>query len=255
MQAVRDTQGTLLPVDSEHNALFQCMPTDYLPGQGRPSDVSHVTLTASGGPFRTRALNTFDSITPQDAVVHPNWSMGAKISVDSATMMNKGFEVIEAAHLFALPAKDVRVVIHPQSIVHSFLHYQDGSVLAQCGPHDMRIPIAYCLSWPTRLSMDLPAFDFTTQQQLDFLPVDWARFPCLSLAYEALRAGPSACIVLNTVNEMAVAAFLDGKISFKSIEVVVASALDQHDMKPVHTIDDVLALESTIRAIPLASLV
>lgn len=249
MQAVRDSGAIVLPVDSEHNALFQCMPAGYIPGSGKPDGVAHISLTASGGPFRQRDLITFSSITPDDAVAHPTWSMGAKISVDSATMMNKGLEVIEAYWLFGLSVDQIKVVIHPQSIVHSFLHYQDGSVLAQLGPPDMRVPISHCLAWPNRVSLNTKQLDFAEVGQLQFEAPDYKRFPCLKLAYQALKSGPAACIALNTVNEMAVDAFLKGKINYLDINKLVLESLSNLDESNPKHIDDVLALERKIRAL------
>lgn len=248
MDAVRQSGAVVLPVDSEHNAIFQCLPGQYLPGHSPPSPLSHITLTASGGPFWNRDIDTFNLITPEEAVAHPNWSMGAKISVDSATMMNKGLEVIEAHWLFSLDADQIKVVIHPQSIIHSFVHFYDGSSLAQCGYPDMRVPIGFCLGWPNRLSLQSPVIEPIDMQRLDFLPPNDQHFPCLRIAYDALKAGPAVCIVLNVANEMAVADFLAGKLSYQSIARSVEKALNQQSYSNPASIDEVFALEQKIRS-------
>ncbi len=247
MDAVAKSNAILLPVDSEHNALFQCMPDDYLPGQGRPEHIDSLILTASGGPFLKTPIDTFASITPQQAVAHPNWEMGAKISVDSATMMNKGLEVIEAHWLFAMPLSDIEVIIHPQSVIHSLVRYCDGSLLAQCGVPDMRTPISYCLSWPDRLNINVERLDLLKVARFDFSAPDEARFPCLKLAKQALIAGPVTSIVLNAANEIAVDAFLKGKISFNQIAQQIELALAQADFSNPTSIDDVIAIDKSLR--------
>lgn len=224
MDAVRQHGATLLPIDSEHNAIFQCLP----PGYGRPeaSGVSKILLSASGGPFRCTPIADLSSVTPAQACAHPNWSMGQKISVDSATMMNKGLEVIEACWLFNVSSSQVEVVIHPQSIVHSLVSYVDGSVLAQLGNPDMRTPIAHALAWPERMASGVNPLDLVKIGRLDFETPDGSRFPCLALAREAARCGQDYPAALNAANEVAVGAFLAGKIAFTRISAVVASVLD-----------------------------
>ena len=225
MQQAQNGGAELLPVDSEHNAIFQCMPQGYLPGSGQPEGVVKILLTASGGPFRTTALDQLSEITPAQACCHPNWDMGRKISVDSATMMNKGLELIEACWLFSVPDSMLQVVIHPQSIVHSMVQYRDGSVLAQLGNPDMRTPIAHSLSWPQRIDAGVDVLDMLSTARLDFESPDLQRFPCLRLAQEAWRAGGTASAVLNAANEVAVYAFLDGRINFTAIAEVIESTL------------------------------
>jgi 1-deoxy-D-xylulose-5-phosphate reductoisomerase len=225
MEAVAASGATLLPIDSEHNAIFQCLPTGYqrsLSGCG----VAKILLTASGGPFRTRALETLDTVTPEEAVAHPNWVMGRKISVDSATMMNKGLEVIEAHWLFNASADRIEVVIHPQSVIHSMVSYIDGSVLAQLGNPDMRTPIAHALAYPERIASGVDAVDLARIGQLNFERPDFHRFPCLRLAYDALSAGGTAPAILNAANEVAVQAFLDGRIGFRAIDRMIAEVMD-----------------------------
>jgi 1-deoxy-D-xylulose-5-phosphate reductoisomerase len=211
--------ATLLPVDSEHNAIFQCL------AGNREQDVSRIILTASGGPFRTASAETIAGATPAEAVAHPNWSMGAKISVDSATLMNKGLELIEAHYLFGLPSSRIDILIHQQSVVHSLVEFVDGSVLAQLGAPDMRIPIAYALAWPERIETPAQRLDLAQISRLDFEAPDLARFPALRLAREALEAGGAAPIVLNAANEVAVATFLAGAIRFPDITATVAEAI------------------------------
>jgi 1-deoxy-D-xylulose-5-phosphate reductoisomerase len=225
MQRVQQGGAVLLPVDSEHNAVFQCMPAGFVPGAGRPEGVSRILLTASGGPFRSAPLEALSKVTPEQACAHPNWRMGRKISVDSATMMNKGLEVIEACWLFSVPQSLVEVVIHPQSVIHSMVQYRDGSVLAQLGNPDMRTPIAHALAWPQRIGAGVDALDVVKVGRLDFEPPDPGRFPCLRLAQEALRAGGTASTVLNAANEVAVQAFLGRRIPFSSIPHVIESTL------------------------------
>jgi 1-deoxy-D-xylulose-5-phosphate reductoisomerase len=227
LAAVREGGATVLPIDSEHNAVFQCLPPD-----GRQDGVSRIVLTASGGPFRNRSLAEMADATPEQAVAHPNWSMGRKISVDSATMMNKGLELIEAHFLFGIPAERLDVVIHPQSIVHSLVQYVDGSVLAQLGNPDMRTPIAHALAWPARIESGVAMLDLARHNRLDFEPPDPARFPCLRLAREALEQGAAAPCVLNAANEVAVEAFLAGRIRFTDIARIAEATLDDLGMQP-----------------------
>jgi len=234
MAAVARKGVKLFPVDSEHSAIFQS-----LEGH-RHEDVRRLILTASGGPFRTRKLAELSGVTPADALAHPNWQMGRKISIDSATMMNKGLEVIEARWLFDLPGDRIAVHIHPQSIVHSMVEYRDGSVIAQLGIPDMKTPIAYALSYPDRLPLDLPPLDLCALQSLTFDAPEPGRFPCLELAYAALAAGGSAPAVLNAANEIAVEAFLAGKIGFLDIPALIQQVLDRHPVAALHHIDDVL---------------
>lgn len=216
MQAVRDHGAILLPIDSEHNAIFQCMPSNYRDGL-EACGVSRILLTASGGPFRETALEQLRQVTPAQACAHPNWSMGQKISVDSATLMNKGLELIEACYLFDVSADKVEVVVHPQSIIHSMVEYTDGSVLAQLGNPDMRTPIAHGLAWPERIASGVGSLDIISHARLDFEAPDVERFPCLRLAREACDAGGTASAVLNAANEVAVEAFLQGRIGFLAI--------------------------------------
>jgi len=240
--AVRRHGATLLPVDSEHNAIFQCL-------QGnRIEDVRRITLTASGGPFRTWSHAQLEAATPAQAIAHPNWEMGAKISVDSATMMNKGLEVIEAHHLFPVGLERIGIVIHPQSVIHSLVEYRDGSSLAQLGPSDMRVPIAACLAWPRRMETPMASLDLAALGELTFFAPDEARFPATRLAREAAQAGGAAPAVLNAANEAAVAAFLAGKIAFPRIAVVVEQALSRALPQPPATLDEVLAVDAEARA-------
>ena len=227
METAQAHGATVLPVDSEHNAVFQVLPRDYT-GRLNEHGIQSIILTASGGPFLNTDLAVFDSITPAQAVKHPNWRMGQKISVDSATMMNKGLELIEAHWLFNCPPDKLEVVVHPQSVIHSMVRYRDGSVLAQMGNPDMRTPIAYCLGLPERIDSGVGALDFGSLAALTFQTPDFARFPCLKLAYEAMQAGGAAPCVLNAANEVAVAAFLAGQIRFTDIAATVAHCLAQH---------------------------
>jgi 1-deoxy-D-xylulose-5-phosphate reductoisomerase len=225
MDAVQENGATLLPIDSEHNAIFQCLPKNYC---GTPSEqgVAKVLLTASGGPFLNRPVETLETVTPAEAVAHPNWVMGKKISVDSATMMNKGLEVIEAHWLFGASADQIEVVIHPQSVIHSMVSYIDGSVLAQLGNPDMRTPIAHALAYPERIESGVAHLDLTSIGQLDFKKPDFNRFPCLKLAFDALRAGGSAPAILNAANEVAVQGFLDGHIRFRMIDQLIMRVMN-----------------------------
>jgi 1-deoxy-D-xylulose-5-phosphate reductoisomerase len=233
--------ATLLPVDSEHNAIFQCLVGS------RTEDVSKIILTASGGPFRTASAATIAAATPAQAVAHPNWSMGAKISVDSATLMNKGLELIEAHYLFGLPSERIDILIHPQSVIHSMVEFVDGSVLAQLGSPDMRIPIAYALAWPERLETPAQRLDFAAIARLDFEKPDVTRFPALRLAREALEAGGAAPIVLNAANEVAVASFLAGSIRFADIAKIVDEALEDSRFPAPHSMADVLDIDRATR--------
>ncbi len=242
MQACVAHGTTLLPVDSEHNAIFQVLATEHR------SQLEKITLTASGGPFLTRDLSTFGAITPAEAVAHPRWNMGAKISVDSATMMNKGLELIEAHYLFGLPTSQLDVLIHPESIVHSLVHYTDGSVLAQLGMPDMRIPIGYALSWPERLPLSTPRLDLASIGALHFAATDEARFHCLGLAREALDRGAAAMVALNAANEVAVAAFLASEISYQDIARIVAAVLAKADTAPISSLADAMDADKAARA-------
>ena len=225
MAELRRSGATLLPIDSEHNAVFQSLPADYDGSFGRKG-VRRILLTASGGPFLKTPLGELAGVTPDQACAHPNWVMGRKISVDSATMMNKGLEVIEAHWLFNAPAANIEVVIHPQSVIHSLVEYADGSVLAQLGNPDMRTPIAHALAYPERIDAGVPSLDLFAIAQLNFERPDLSRFPCLGLAYQALAAGGSAATTLNAANEVAVAAFLDGRLPYLAIAEVIAAVLD-----------------------------
>jgi 1-deoxy-D-xylulose-5-phosphate reductoisomerase len=234
---------TLLPVDSEHNAVFQCL------DRTAPKGVARIILTASGGPFRTRTLDEMRAITPEQAVAHPNWSMGAKISVDSATMMNKGLELIEAFHLFPVAADQLDILVHRQSVVHSMVEYIDGSVLAQMGSPDMRTPIAYALAWPERMATPCERLDLAKVARLDFEVADPVRFPAIGLAREALRAGGARPAILNAANEVAVAAFLAGRAGFLEIAAIVADTLERYDPLAPDSLDAVLAIDAEARRI------
>ncbi len=234
--------ATILPVDSEHNAIFQCL------AGSRSEDVSKIILTASGGPFRTVSRDELANVTPAQAIAHPNWSMGAKISVDSATLMNKGLELIEAHYLFGLPSDQIDIVIHPQSTVHSLVEFVDGSVLAQLGAPDMRIPIAYALAWPKRLGTPAERLDLAALGRLDFEAPDLGRFPALRIAREAMEAGGAAPIVLNAANEVAVDGFLNGRIRFPDITRAVEQALAESSFASPGSIADVLEIDRTTRA-------
>ena len=246
METARANGAAVLPIDSEHNAIFQVLPRDYT-GRLNEHGIRSIILTASGGPFLTADLGTFDSITPAQAVKHPNWSMGRKISVDSATMMNKGLELIEAHWLFNCPPDKLEVVIHPQSVIHSMVRYRDGSVLAQLGNPDMRTPIAYCLGLPERIDSGVGDLDFDALSALTFQKPDFDRFPCLKLAYEAMNAGGTAPCVLNAANEAAVAAFLDEQIKFTDIAKTVAHCLAQDFSDDLGNIENLLAQDAATR--------
>lgn len=247
IDAVHDNGAVLLPIDSEHNAVFQCLPHTYGRAPGA-SGVAKVMLTASGGPFRTRAVDTLDAVTPDQACKHPTWAMGRKISVDSATMMNKGLEVIEAHWLFGVPADLIEVVIHPQSVIHSMVSYIDGSVLAQLGNPDMRTPIAHALAYPERIASGVAQLDLTQVGTLQFERPDFERFPCLALAYTALRAGGTAPALLNAANEVAVQAFLDLRIGFRDIDRVIAHVMDSIPHGAAASIAAVMAQDALARA-------
>ena len=240
--AVAQHGATLLPVDSEHNAIFQCL------AGGDIVDVRWITLTASGGPFRTWTPEQLATATPEQAVAHPNWDMGAKISVDSATMMNKGLEVIEAHHLFPVGLDRIRIVVHPQSVIHSLVEYRDGSTLAQLGPSDMRVPIASCLAWPRRMETALKPLDLPAIGTLSFFAPDEERFPATRLAREAAQAGGAAPAVLNAANEVAVAAFLAGQIAFTDISALVAQTLSGTLPPAPRILEDVFAVDAEARA-------
>ena len=246
METARQNGATVLPIDSEHNAIFQVLPRDYT-GRLNEHGINSIILTASGGPFLNTDLSTFDSITPEQAVKHPNWSMGRKISVDSSSMMNKGLELIEAHWLFSCLPEKLEVVIHPQSVIHSMVRYRDGSVLAQLGNPDMRTPIAYCLGLPERIDSGVGELDFGALSALTFQKPDFDRFPCLKLAYQAMNAGGAAPCVLNAANEVAVAAFLDKRIKFTDIAKVVAHCLAQDFSDGRHDIEGLLAQDAQTR--------
>ncbi|MES2753622.1 MAG: 1-deoxy-D-xylulose-5-phosphate reductoisomerase [Pseudomonadota bacterium] len=241
LAAAKASGATLLPADSEHNAIFQCF--DF----ARAERVRRIILTASGGPFRAWTTEQMRGVTPAQAVAHPNWSMGAKISVDSATMMNKGLELIEAARLFPVDPARIEIVIHPQSIVHSLVDYVDGSMLAQLGPSDMRTPIAYCLAWPDRMATPMAPLDLVALGRLDFAAADPIRFPALRLAREALDAGGARPAILNAANEVAVAHFLAGRVGFLEIAAIVADTLDRYDPPAPGDLAGVLAVDAEAR--------
>lgn len=253
MEAAQKSNADLLPVDSEHNAIFQCLPTGYRTGT-RPDDVEKITLTASGGPFRNLPLEKFGEITKEQAIAHPKWSMGPKISVDSATLMNKGLEIIEAFWLYNMPVSDLEVIIHPQSTIHSMVSFEDGSSLAQLGNPDMRTPIAYTLSWPARIKTQVKKLNLMEIGQFTFEPVDAKRFPCLDLAYTVLKAGKSASAILNAANEISVEAFLQGKIKFTDIYRVNATVLERSNIVDVNTIDEVLEEDTRARNLALEAI-
>ena len=248
MDAVARHGATLLPTDSEHNAIFQCLAGSAL------EDVRWITLTASGGPFRTWSIEQLEAATREQALKHPNWDMGAKITVDSATMMNKGLEVIEAAHLFPVGLEKIRIVVHPQSVIHSLVEYRDGSSLAQLGPSDMRVPIASCLAWPGRMEGACKPLDLPALGELTFFPPDEERFPATRLAREAAQAGGAAPAVLNAANEVAVAAFLAGQIGFTRIAALVEDTLTRPLPSAPTSLEDVLAVDAEARATAAAML-
>lgn len=248
MAAVREHGAQLLPIDSEHNAIFQCLPPAFAAEGLNAAGVRRILLTGSGGPFRVTPLDQLPDVTPEQACAHPNWSMGRKISVDSATMMNKGLEVIEAHWLFGASSEQIEVVIHPQSMIHSMVEYQDGSVLAQLGNPDMRTPIAHALAWPRRLTSGVAFLDFTQVVKLEFQAPDFARFPSLKLAFAALEAGGTAPAILNAANEIAVQAFLDRKIRFTDIAAVVQSTLEQVNSRVATSLATILDADAQARA-------
>lgn len=251
IDAMKKSNAEILPIDSEHNAIFQCLPqhgqqnigTCQLDSQG----VSKILLTGSGGPFRTRDIDTLEEVTPEQACNHPNWDMGRKISVDSATMMNKGLEFIEAKWLFNVDAKDIQVVLHPQSTIHSMVQYKDGSVLAQMGNPDMRTPIAHALAYPERIEAGVQPLDFFTTASFEFQQPDFARYPNLKLAIKACKAGQAACTALNAANEIAVAAFLEKQIKFTDIFTINKKSVEHFACKTVENIDQVIALDNDVR--------
>lgn len=250
IEEARNAGARLLPLDSEHNAIFQCMPAEFRPGEA-PRSVRRIFLTCSGGPFRTLFAEALHHVTPEQACAHPRWSMGRKISVDSATLMNKGLELIEACRLFGVAPAQVEVVIHPQSVVHSMVEYTDGSVLAQLANPDMRIPIAHALAWPDRMESGAAPVDLFDIARLDFAPPDLHRFPCLRLAYDAAAAGGSAPAILNAANEEAVAAFLERRIGFTDIARVIEQVRSRVPMHADGTLDTVLADDAAARAAAL----
>ena len=252
MDAVNNNNATLLPIDSEHNAIFQALPYNYSrhhAGSLAASGVRKILLTASGGPFLKTAMSALQSVTPEEACAHPNWVMGRKISVDSATMINKGLEVIEAHWLFNAPADLIQVVVHPQSVVHSLVQYVDGSVLAQLGNPDMRTPIAHALAYPERIEAGVEPLDLLKVGALDFVAPDLTRFPCLALAYEALRAGGTLPAVLNAANEVAVAAFLSKKIPFLAISSLIDGVLTNSTVESIGTLEDVFRADEGARVL------
>lgn len=249
IETAQQSGAQILPIDSEHNAIFQCLPTDYAYGQLEKSGISRILLTGSGGPFRTRALNTFSNITIEEACHHPNWSMGRKITVDSATMMNKGLEFIEACWLFGLQPDDVTVVIHPQSMIHSMVQYVDGSVIAQLGQPDMRTPIAYGLAFPDRISAGVKPLDFSQMADFSFSAPCYDRYPNLKLAIDACRVGQAATTTLNAANEESVAAFLNGRLSFVQIAQVNEETLNQTEQSDISSLQQILEQDSKARVV------
>jgi 1-deoxy-D-xylulose-5-phosphate reductoisomerase len=249
MQAMKQGGGELLPIDSEHNAIFQCLPNQFTKAPTPGLGVEELWLTASGGPFRNTPLEQLRSITPGQACAHPNWVMGRKISVDSATMMNKGLEVIEAFWLFGLPLEKIKVLIHPQSVVHSMVRYRDGSVIAQLGQPDMRTPIAYGLAWPERIDAGVAPLSLTQLAALSFDEPDLARFPCLSLAFAAAKVGGTAPTVLNAANEIAVAAFLDEGMHYLQISSVVEKTLNTLSASDADSIESILEIDAQAREV------
>ena len=252
LDAARQSRAEILPIDSEHNAIFQCLPADFNYGELSASGISKILLTGSGGPFRERDLSTFNEITPGQACAHPNWDMGRKISVDSATMMNKGLEFIEACWLFGLQPDDIQVVLHPQSTIHSMVQYVDGSVIAQLGNPDMRTPIAYGLGYPKRIDAGVAPLDFATLSDLSFSTPDTHRFPNLYLAIDACRSGQAATTRLNAANEIAVQAFLDNRISFNQIAQINEEILNRFEPTAVSSIQQVLELDKQARLAAIA---
>ncbi len=248
MQAVSDSGAQLLPIDSEHNAIFQCMPAGYKSGM-QAKQVRRILLTASGGPFRTMPVEQLTDVTPAQAVAHPNWDMGRKISVDSATMMNKGLEMIEACILFDMKPNQIQVVIHPQSIIHSMVDYVDGTVLAQMGNPDMRIPIAYAMAWPERFDSGVEPLNIFDVGRMDFEEASLERFPCLRLAYQAIDAGGIMPTVLNAANEIAVEAFLNEQVRFTDIPVIIERCMEKFEAKAADTLEIILAADQQARVV------
>ncbi len=253
MDAVKLSGSALLPIDSEHNAIFQALPRGYN-GDKTSAGVRRILLTASGGPFRNTPLEQLRDVTPEQACAHPNWVMGRKISVDSASMMNKGLEVIEAHWLFNASADDIQVVVHPQSVIHSLVEYVDGSVIAQLGNPDMRTPIAYGLAYPERIDSGVGPLDLFKVATMNFVAPDFERFPCLALAYQALRTAGTAPAMLNAANEVAVEAFLDKRIAFLDIPKIIEQVLNQLPVCPVHELDDVLLADAQARVAAVTQL-
>ena len=247
MQTVSEHGAVLLPIDSEHNAILQCLPDDYIAGS-TPRGVRKILLTASGGPFRTLALDKLARVTPEQACNHPNWDMGRKISVDSATMMNKGLELIEAGWLFGLPLEQIEVVLHPQSLVHSLVEYDDGSMLAQLGNPDMRVPISHALGWPERIESGVAGLDLVAAGNLHFEAPDSERYPCLGLAKQAWQSGGTAPAILNAANEVAVESFLGGEISFPSIALVIEHVLSHCTSREADSLETILDDDAAARA-------
>ena len=249
MEAVNQSGCTLLPIDSEHNAMFQCLPvSDRGRFQNHDKDgFSKIVLTGSGGPFLNHDADTLGDVTPEQACAHPNWSMGRKISVDSATMVNKALELIEACFLFGLPESAIDIMIHPQSIVHSMVHFCDGSVLAQMGNPDMRTPIAYGLAWPERMDAGVATLDLAAISTLEFTRPDLVRFPCLRIGREVARTGGSAPVILNAANELAVAGFLAGSLRFDQIPAIIAATLEEQPVSSMATLEEVLAADAAAR--------
>jgi len=258
MAAVKASGAQLLPIDSEHNAIFQCLPSTQQDEIGEcqllSNGISKILLTGSGGPFRTRHIDTLEAVTPSQACKHPNWDMGRKISVDSATMMNKGLEFIEAKWLFNVEADDIQVVLHPQSTIHSMVQYKDGSVIAQMGNPDMRTPIAHALSFPERIESGVPPLDFFNTPSFEFQQVDFLRYPNLKLAIDACKQGQAACTALNAANEIAVAAFLDEKIKFTDIFKINETSVNKFVSQQVDNINEVIALDKEVREFTLTLL-
>ncbi len=253
MDEVRRNNAELLPIDSEHNAIFQCMPSDFSRGLAEVG-VERILLTASGGPFRTTPIEQLAAVTPAQAVAHPNWSMGRKISVDSATMMNKGLEVIEACWLFNTTTEKIQVVLHPQSVIHSMVEYSDGSVLAQMGNPDMRTPIAHALAWPERIESGVPSLNLFEVARLDFEKPDLQRFPCLRLAIEAIDAGGTAPAILNAANEIAVEAFLHERIRFTSIPELIEETLGRMTIETADSLQTIFAADAAARELSMTLL-
>ena len=249
MDAMRQGGGELLPIDSEHNAIFQCLPAHFSKSPSQHHGVEELWLTASGGPFRNTPIAELSHVTPEQACAHPNWVMGKKISVDSATMMNKGLEVIEAYWLFGLPIEKIQVLIHPQSVVHSMVRYCDGSVIAQMGQPDMRTPIAYGLAWPDRITAGVQSLSLTQLSALNFMEPDLQRFPCLSLAFQAGKQGGTAPVILNAANEIAVAAFLDNALRYLQIPEVVEQVLNTITPSAPSSLEDILEVDARSRVL------